>query len=303
MIDIDIERTPELYTDYKKCLSFLQTIDDEDYEYPNELTYFHVYSEFKNEREFLALKSFFATQNLDHCELVVWSDWDISNDPLIAPYKDLALFNVYDPYSEAIGTPLENHSHLTARDSLHYMQSDLLRILLLWKYGGVWFDMDMVLLRDFKPILDQDYMHMWGIYTDFANDGAMASVVAGRKGSEFSKIFMEELINTPQTHETINGSTCWSKNLFATMYQKNKYTIFPATFFNTEMHMPEGCVELESQWWGKPLEDLDQLFLETFAWHWHNGGGRLVVNEMCEGSKYDLLNKLTDKRLKEKGIL
>ena len=35
-------------------------------------------------------------------------------------------------------------------------KSDLLRLLLLWKYGGAWIDTDTVLLRDIRPII------VWG---------------------------------------------------------------------------------------------------------------------------------------------
>ena len=47
---------------------------------------------------------------------------------------------------------LEGIPHLKAMDGKHYLQSDLLRILVLYKYGGVWVDMDIIFLRDFKPL-------------------------------------------------------------------------------------------------------------------------------------------------------
>ena len=55
---------------------------------------------------------------------------------------------------EAKGTIIEDEvQKLTSEDGKHYLQSDLLRLLALHKYGGVWVDMDIIFLRDFKPIL------------------------------------------------------------------------------------------------------------------------------------------------------
>jgi GDP-D-mannose dehydratase len=49
MINITIEDNLELYKDYEKSLDFLSKIDDIDYEYPKNITYFHVYSEIKSD--------------------------------------------------------------------------------------------------------------------------------------------------------------------------------------------------------------------------------------------------------------
>ena len=53
-----------------------------------------------------------------------------------------------------------------------------MRLLVLHKYGGVWVDMDVVFLRDFKPLLDQEWMYMWGSETDFIKEGACATVLS-----------------------------------------------------------------------------------------------------------------------------
>ena len=47
MIDITIEKNLELYKDYNKSLDFLSQIDDNQYDYPKEVTYFHVYNYLK----------------------------------------------------------------------------------------------------------------------------------------------------------------------------------------------------------------------------------------------------------------
>ena len=89
MINISLENNLELYKDYEKSLLFLSNIDDSIYNYPNNITYFHVYSEIKNEKELLCIESYLATQDLEKTKLILWSDYDISDNELIKPYKNL----------------------------------------------------------------------------------------------------------------------------------------------------------------------------------------------------------------------
>jgi|TARA_R110002012_G_scaffold291773_1_gene486422 hypothetical protein len=300
MIDISFEKNRELYEDYEECIKFLKTIKESDYEYPKEKIKFHIYTEVKTEKELMSIKSYLATQNLDKTELMIWSDYDITDNPLIQPYKHLVTFKIYDPEEEAIGTPLEGNPKLKMKDPKYYLQSDLARILLLYKYGGVWYDMDVILLRDFKPLLDQEYMYMWGSETNFSVDGACATVLAGLPRSEFMSKLLLQLINTP----AIPGTTCWGKRMFATLYKSYKFDIMPAAFFNIEWYINRktpglGC-EIESQWFLKPLEDHRHMFLDSFGWHWHNSSKKEY--ETVEGSKFNLLEKLINKKLKEKNI-
>ena len=71
MIDISFEKNPELYTDYEKCIEFLKNIKIDNYEYPEEVTIFHVYSEIKNSKELMVIKSYLATQNLEKTKMIV----------------------------------------------------------------------------------------------------------------------------------------------------------------------------------------------------------------------------------------
>ena len=304
MINLNIEDNKDLYIDYRKGIQFLKQIYDEDYSYPEDVTNFHVYTEFKNSKELLVLESFLATQNLKKTKLVIWSDYDISSHPGIQPYKDLDClqFKLYDPYEEAKGTPVEGVSQLAAHDTKYYLRSDLLRVLAGYKYGGVWVDMDIVFLRDFKPILDQEYMYQWGGETDFENQGACASVLSLFKESEFATELLKELVTMP----VIPDSTIWGKDMFAQLRKRySKFTIFPSTFFNTEWLISkvsvEDSVKADEAMFTKPVEDDSFLFLDAFAWHWHNSSNK--DKEIVENSKFDLLHRRTKQKLKERGIL
>lgn len=312
MIDISFEKNSELYRDYEKCLEFLSNIKEEDYEYPEEQVNFHIYTEIKTEKELMVIKSYLATQNLEKCKLTVWSDYSIEDNPLIQPYKEHLNLKVWDPVNEAIGTPLEGrYDLLLAKDHKHYLQSDLLRILVLNKYGGIWVDMDIIILRDFLPLMDQEYMYMWGSETDFATMGACATVLSLQKNSEFSNKLIEQLKITPP----IPATCCWGKDMFAPLYRKYQYPILPSTFFNTEW-----CInvkypgtgystQIQKSWFKnapKPENDTrfgadnNYLFLEAFTWHWHNDSKKDMIPE--PGSKFWLLTEFINQKLIEKGF-
>lgn len=301
MINISLEKNPNLYLNYLDCLNFLQMLDEKQHSYPDEKVNFHIYSEFRTDKEILSLISYFATQNLEKTKVIVWSDYDIRNEPRVQRFKDLVDFRIWDAKSEAIGTPIEKELRMfKAADEKHYLQSDLLRLLVLHKYGGVWIDMDIILLRDFKPLLDQEYMYMWGSETDFRNQGACATVLSLKKESEFSIKLLEEA----RKMTIIPNSTCWGKDMFAQLYRQYQYTIFPSTFFNTEWcinkHTPGLGDYIEAGWFKSRADNKKFLFTETFAWHWHNSGKKNLDIE--PGSKFDLLTKLTEERLKERGL-
>jgi len=300
-VNVGFETNPELYSDYKACLEFLRNIKNSDYSYPKEKVKFHIYTEIKTAKELMAIKSYLATQNLEKTELIVWSDYDISDNILIQPYKKYITLKVYNPMHEAVGTPLEGNKKLKLKDGLYYLQSDLARILLLYKYGGVWYDMDVILLRDFKPILKQEYMYQWGGETDFEKQGACATVIAGKTKSEFMTYLMKELMRT----KAKANSVCWGKKMFARIYRKYSFNILPCGFFNTEWCMGGEKnnylgSEIESRWFFNPLNNDQHLFLEAFAWHWHNSSKKKF--NVFPGSKFDLLEKFIDKKLQERGI-
>ena len=300
-MNISYDTTPEVYLDFRKALNLLKNTKDTDYSYPAEVTNFHIYTEVKTDKELECVKSYFATQNLDHTKLIIWSDYDISEQGNLKPYRDKIDFRIYNAVEEARNTILENCDKLQAIDGKYYQQSDLLRILILHKYGGVWIDMDVILLRDFKPILDQEYLYQWGMELDFINEGCCGSVMSIKKQSTLSFKLLEELIIMPIT----GGGTTWGRELFGRVYSKYEFPVLPGAFFNLEwgacrILTPAEYDALYEGWFENECLE-NNLFLDCFAWHWHNTSYRdkpIIIN-----SKFDKLRNITNNKLKERKII
>lgn len=295
MIEINIEKDPLFYIDYEMGLEFLKNIDYNKFNYPENITLFHIYSEIKNEKELESVKSFFATQNLNKSKLIIWSDYDIINHKELQDFVDYIDFRIYNPVEESIGTPLEGKiEYLLAKDKKYYLQSDLLRLLVLYKYGGIWIDMDVILLRDFKPLMDQEFLYQWGGDVDFIKNGCCGTVMSLKKESILAEKFLNEIINQPM----IGECTIWGKDLFARVYENYKFNILPSSFFNTEWLISKTNVKLSDDvlefWFENKCPD-NLLFLDSLSWHWHNSSNK--DKKIIENSKFDKLRKINSDRI------
>lgn len=295
MLDINIEKNKDLYTDYEAGLNFLKSLDQDYFSYPDEVTNFHVYTEVNNEKELACIESYFATQNIEKTKLIIWSDYDISNKECLQKYKHLIDFRIYNPIVESKDTILESNNLLLAKDKKYYLQSDLLRLLVLHKYGGIWIDMDIIFLKDFKPLLGDEWLYQWGSETDFISQGCCGTVMSLKKQSLLSKLFLEEILKSPISAET----TVWGKDLFARVYKKHNFKILPSAFFNIEWliggHKLELCLKIQDCWFENPIDD-EYLFDSCFAWHWHNSSNK--NRTIVKGSKFDKLKNMIVKKIK-----
>jgi hypothetical protein len=119
------------------------------------------------ERQEYTLKSFFATQN-PHSRLIMWSNGDLSSNALLASYvaryPGAFELRVADVQALSKGTPLENSPLLSSRDEKAWLDGDLVRLLVVWRDGGVWVDMDTLLTRDLTPLLEHEFVTQWDCY-------------------------------------------------------------------------------------------------------------------------------------------
>lgn len=123
------------------------------------------------ERQEYMLKSFFATQNLESSRLVLWSNGDLSSSPLLRGYlkryPEAFTLRIVNIPRLARGTKLEESDRLGTKDERAWVDGDLIRLLLLWNYGGVWVDMDSLLTRDLDPLLEHEFVTQWDCYGVF----------------------------------------------------------------------------------------------------------------------------------------
>jgi|LakMenE18May11ns_1017448.scaffolds.fasta_scaffold9957368_4 hypothetical protein len=285
-----------LFYDYKVCSEFLKTTD---FKQGEESSIFHCYTDLLTDKEEWVVKSFLATHDYTKHKFILWHDNRISPE-MIKKYEKYVDIKYFDFDAEKKNTPVEHISEERIKDSKYYLKSDLMRLLVLHNYGGIFTDMDIFYLRDFSPLIGFDFMYQWGSETQFDVQGACATVIGGNKHSNFFKTMLSEISQIAPVKDT----TIWGKDLFAKVWRKKPFLIFPSFFFNAEWminvkYKPYGDTLLTG--WFEKNEHSEVLFLESFAWHWHNSSNKNRIIQ--KGSKFDLLRDFINTKLVEKNIL
>ncbi|KAF8223029.1 glycosyltransferase family 32 protein [Tricholoma matsutake] len=139
---------------------------------PDARMQFHTYwradlAPFGSRQEWM-IKSFFATQDVTASLLILWSNGDLSENEILkrylAQYPDAFALRVVDVITLARETALDGSEMLQMKDAKAWIDGDLIRLLLLWTYGGVWVDMDSLLTRDLTPLLEHEFVTQWDCY-------------------------------------------------------------------------------------------------------------------------------------------
>lgn len=223
-------------------------------------------------KQLATLRSFFATQNLENSVVYLWSNGDLSQSPVIKQIKsyvgDKLQTKIYNPHELAKGSPMEGSAHLDYKDDSGYLDGDLIRLLAIYRYGGMWFDMDSLFIRDMTPLLEHEWLSQWDCYlpNGFPFNGAFMRF---HKQSPYLCEMLTELASGPLPRpDTID----WGGYMYYRIYRRllhhgiRPWTVLPWCFTDSMVcspknSMPNAFIETEF--------DKDRL-LQTFAYHWHN---------------------------------
>ncbi|THU82297.1 glycosyltransferase family 32 protein [Dendrothele bispora CBS 962.96] len=188
-------------------------------------TQFHTYwridlAEFGPRQEYM-LKSFFATQDLSSTRLVLWSNGDLAERNLILQkylkrYPDAFTVRKLSIRELARGTVLEGSSLLASTDKKAWLDGDLIRLLLLWNYGGVWVDMDSLLTRDLEPLLEHEFVTQWDCY-DKKYSALNGALMHFRQHSPYLCEAFHIMLNDSPPR---SGSTDWGSVLYFKLWRR-----------------------------------------------------------------------------------
>jgi hypothetical protein len=288
---IDIKTNPDLYSlsndqavrrslDFAKHLSPSKGTEQVIFHY-----YWRVPREFSR-KQVLPLKSAIVTQHSRPSRIILWSNVELTDNPFIKPLLPFIECRIWSLEKEIKGTPIENSNINKGPidDTLCWLGGDLFRLLCLYKYGGVYMDMDVVALRDLGPLLDYEFMYQWGSSGTTEQEPNMMINGAVMRLFPKSKLATDLLVELNTIPATPN-SNCWGRDLYAKVRNRNNdWCVFPCAWFNTE-------------WGYKPLKPFQggllnfgtkDLYDGAFTWHWHNQWDAKIDN----GLKFAILEKI-----------
>lgn len=237
-------------------------------------------------KQLAVLKSIIVNHqdNLDTIEINLWSNVDLSNNEMFKQVSKYVQLRKWDLQEEIKNTVLEDCNFLLDSNNIHdelcYLEGDLFRLLILNKYGGFYIDMDVLVLRNFLPLNDFEFLYQWGTSgfrgEEFKMNGAIMKL---NKNSELSTEFLEILKSIPPS----KNSFIWGNEMYSKV-QKNDVLALPGIWFNSEW----GFEGTSSNPFGKV--DKVELFEGAFAWHWHNRWD----DQIDEGSKFQTIESMHD---------
>ena len=138
------------YNDIDKGIEYLKNNKFDFYPKDNNIIIFHVYwYGILSRKQLLCINSYLATQDLQRTKLWIWLDYKNGNleknKKLIPDHKNIEI-KCYIPKKESKNTPFEKYKYLT-QDKYIKFRSDIARLIFLYKYGGLYYDLDMILLK------------------------------------------------------------------------------------------------------------------------------------------------------------
>ncbi|CAG8646266.1 13557_t:CDS:1 [Funneliformis mosseae] len=257
----------------------------------------------------LQIKSFLYTQPLTCSKLNVWlqdSDTDINLNPFAGNlYKRFSPRNVEfrrwdtdeqlnsDDLYKGWKEIMEKHSSVAF--------SDLVRFVVLNRYGGMYMDGDVLFLRDMRPLYHSglDFSYKWSFKTEYNT----AVLRLHANGTTSRKIISQAMLNKMNFHPfqiknylMVNASISSDSPLAKSIYNSQLYMysvpLFDPLWLKNDNKqknilkpnlrgmddvwdpnlIPNEFPEIENLSSYSPLElrNADEFFRGAFAYHWHN---------------------------------
>lgn len=125
------------------------------------------------ERQISLLHSLLAMQDRESSSVILWTNSEtippLQNSPLLVPliYLYGSRFSIQTVNKSALakGTAMEGHKLLELADKKAWLDGDLVRILVLWSFGGTWVDMDTIMTgRDMRVLGESEWVTQWDCY-------------------------------------------------------------------------------------------------------------------------------------------
>lgn len=151
-----------LYTNNEYALNFLKNKNEKITESKKIKCHAYWYGEI-NEKHIFSIKSLLCAQK--NSEVYLWIDKATFNknkkNKFLKEIEKLIYIYIYI-YEDKIqikDTPFEKYKDLFLQNSNLPARADAFRLLIPYKYGGLYFDLDVLFLKDFSDLLENSFCY------------------------------------------------------------------------------------------------------------------------------------------------
>lgn len=272
----------------KEDKAYLQNYDPAKMSIPQKILCHAYWHGLFGRKQAFSVKSFLATQDLGKVELWLWLDEDNGYEgyeknewlkPLLPHIKVLS----YNPSKRLEGSRFQNQKWIFDQKRRIANRADGLRIWALHEFGGFYFDLDVMFIKDLTPLfLGDEYLYAWE-YQPYAN----SAILFLRKGSYLNEYIWKKVDRCKTTLPWV---------LFQYKDRKLKHLhVYPCNLFD-----PFWQAEAKKELDGMPIASFEEFFIKSvsskasvsyrnwfpgaYAYHWHN----CWKTEEAEGSYFSI---------------
>ncbi|KAK4517656.1 dolichol kinase [Mucor velutinosus] len=250
------------------------------------------------EKQIATLRSFSATQNTNHT-LIVWipkededrltksESWNYLTRS--QPKRDRIVYKVVQPNILVKDTAIEPFMN-TWQSLVHdgndgKGRDDLLRMLVLYRYGGLWFDMDTMFVRDLAPLFEHEWIAQGSCSTGMFGNPFTGALFHFHQGSPYvceilegaadlfkARVQVEKGLSEPPKRYLVTGPEIFGSKLYYRIYRRvlhhgiKPWSILPWCFTD-----PSQCRKSNSLPSLFSNTDFDEKRVrQTFAYHWRD---------------------------------
>ena len=238
-----------------------------------------------NEKHFYSILScyYFNVRNKKH-KIILWLENNIPNsyNIEIEKYAEIKTFSLNN---EKKDTFLENINNLKY-NNMPSFYSDIIRYLLLYKYGGIWFDLDYLFLRSLDPLF-HNFSNEICCYTwenQFYPNGAI--YISLEKKSDKMKKNIEFIINRNR------GWGFQEANL--TFDLPLDILVLPCSWFDTAWIDNSYNINFDNFFEDTNITySFDNFYKGAFCFHWHNRWDKeikktSIINQLINIIKFNI---------------
>ena len=251
-------------------------------------------------KQAFSIISYLATQDLAKTEVWLWLDEESGYEGYKENkyLKELLPFikvKCYNPLKELKGTRHFQTNIFTTKFNLAY-RADGFRILILYKYGGLYFDMDVCFLDDVLQVCGSEWCYAWEKQA-YANN-ALLYFHNGKESKLMSYLFWKAQRKAPMpwailhyTDKRLRNLTVYPYQLFDPAWLDEKAEATDKYFDSFFEPIKENDGEM------KTVNSYKEFYPGALAYHWHN---RWEAPEY-DNSYFGMFEKEFKEILQEKG--